>query len=88
MLQRPESCIGCALNDKATGFSQPEGHGSIGVLMFGEALGESEARDGLPFRPYAQAGSLLERVIKISGFDRQQFRIFNMVNCRPPRDYL
>lgn len=70
------------------GFSVPEGNGTLGVFIFGEALGEHEAREGKPFRPYAQAGSLFERVIRMCGFDRQQFRIFNTVNCRPPRDFL
>jgi uracil-DNA glycosylase family 4 len=88
MLSRPFECRGCALDDKATGFSQPEGLGSLGVLVFGEALGASEARDGKPFRPYAQAGSLLERTIGMCGLDRQQFRLYNIVNCQPPRDWL
>jgi uracil-DNA glycosylase family 4 len=87
-LEKPEACAGCALYDKGTGFTNPEGHGALGVLIVGEAAGENEVRDGLPFRPFAQAGSLLERVIKISGFDRMQFRIANMCQCRPPRDYL
>lgn len=88
MLRRPAECFGCELNEKAMGFSEPEGHGTLGLLCFGEALGENEARDGLPFRQYAQAGSLLERVIRMCGLDRQQLRLYNMVNCRPPRDWL
>lgn len=88
MLQRPSECYGCPLNDKAMGFSRPEGLGTLGVLALGEALGEDEARDGLPFRPYAQAGSQLERILKMCGYDRQQFRLFNIVNCRPPRNFL
>lgn len=88
MLIRPPECRGCPLDEIAMGFSQPEGNGTLGVFIFGEALGEHEARDGKPFRPYAQAGSLFERVIKMCGFSREQFRIFNIVNCRPPKDYL
>lgn len=90
MLIRPPECRGCPLDRQAgtQGFSQPEGNGTLGVFIFGEALGEREAREGKPFRPYAQAGSLFERVVKMCGLDRQQFRIYNIVNCRPPRDYL
>ena len=72
----------------ATGMCSPEGTGSIGVLILGEALGEAEANDGLPFRPYAQAGSLLERAIRRAGFDRRQFVLWNTVPVRPPNNYL
>jgi uracil-DNA glycosylase family 4 len=88
MLKKPSECAGCPLETQGLGFSYPEGHGTLGVLMMGEALGENEARDGKPFRPYAQAGSLLERVIKMCGYDRMQFRLSNVIQCRPPRDFL
>lgn len=67
---------------------QPEGTGSSGVLILGEAGGRNEANDGLPFRPYAEAGSVLERAFRLAGVDRQQFTIANVVNYRPPNDWL
>src|SRR5262249_54420149 len=73
---------------RATGFSQPEGKGTLGVLILGEALGEAEARDGLPFRPYAPAGSILDRAIRRSGFARDQFVLWNVVPVRPPNNWL
>lgn len=85
---KPESCQGCPLCDKGRSFSIPEGTGSLGVLIVGEALGDHEAREGLPFRPYARAGSILERVIRASRLDRKQFAIWNVVACRPPNDWL
>jgi uracil-DNA glycosylase family 4 len=54
----------------------------------GEGGGENERSDGLPFRPYAEAGSVLERAIKRSGAAREQFRIFNTINCQPPGNKL
>lgn len=51
------TCVGRFWGDK---LAVPEGSGSSGVMLFGEALGEHEEKDQLPFRPYAQAGSLLE----------------------------
>ena len=57
-------------------------------MLVGEALGDHEAREGLPFRPYAPAGSVLERVIRASRLDRKQFAIWNVVACRPPNDWL
>lgn len=71
-----------------TGFSQDEGSGTNGVLVVGEALGQNEDADGLPFRPQAQAGSLLERAFKRCGLSRGQFRISNTIRCRPPHDIL
>jgi uracil-DNA glycosylase family 4 len=100
-LPKPEQCRGCPgdswqhvipgtklLTPPRTGFSQSEGHGTNGVLVVGEALGANEDADGLPFRPQAPAGSLLERAFKRCGYDRSNFRITNIVRCRPPNDYL
>lgn len=72
----------------AKSWSDPEGTGSIGVLILGEALGDSEARDHLPFRPYAPAGSVLERAIRRAGYTRDQFVIHNVVPVQPPHNYL
>ena len=76
------------METRGIGFSRPEGTGANGVLAVGEGLGFNEAKDSLPFRPYAEAGSVLERGFKRSGFDREQFRLFNTVNCHPPKDWL
>jgi len=67
----------------------PEGTGSSGVCAVGEALGEKEEIDRLPFRPYAEAGGVLERAIRlIPGLDRQQLLISNVVWYRPPNNWL
>lgn len=88
ILNRPDYCLPCSLNKVATGFSDPEGYGTNGVLALGESLGYNEAIDGLPFRPYAQAGNVLEKAFKKAGFDRKQFGIANIVQCHPPSDSL
>lgn len=72
----------------ATGFCSPEGTGSNGVLILGESLGEAEAEDGLPFRPSAPAGSVLERAIRRAGFDRREFVLWNVVPVHPPKNWL
>jgi uracil-DNA glycosylase family 4 len=72
----------------ATGYCDPEGTGANGVLILGEACGESEARDHLPFRPYAPAGAVLERAIRRCGFSRSQFVLFNVVPVQPPKNWL
>jgi len=66
----------------------PEGTGALRVLILGEACGDAEAWDGLPFRPHGAAGSLLERAITRSGFARDQFVLHNVVPTQPPHNYL
>lgn len=78
---KPQECRGCPLEHDGTGFAIPDGTGSLRVLILGEALGPNEAKDGLGFRPYAPAGSVLERAFRSCGFSRPQFVIFNIVNC-------
>lgn len=82
-LSKPVDCMGCPLETEGTGFSIPEGKGTLGVLMIGEALGYHEAKDGLPFRPWAPAGSVLERAIRQCGYSREQFALWNLIGCKP-----
>lgn len=70
------------------GFCRPEGTGANGVMLLGEALGDAEADEGLPFRPGAPAGSVLERAIRRLGMNREQFVLWNTVPVQPPKNYL
>lgn len=93
-MTKPDGCIGCPLYHISDGFSSPEGTGSNGVAIIGEALGYNEYQDGLPFRPHAQAGSKLEDAFRILTHElgrkvvRSQFLLYNLVNCHPPGDKL
>jgi uracil-DNA glycosylase family 4 len=87
-MQKSPLCVGCPLEFLGESFSEPEGSGSLGVLVLAEALGENEARDGLPLRPYAQSGSVFTRALRRAGYSRDQFTLFNTVNCRPPGNLL
>jgi len=54
-------------------------------LMFvGEAPGEDEDRQGLPF--VGRAGQLLTRIIEAIGLTREQVYIANVVKSRPPEN--
>src|SRR5271157_4819879 len=88
MRQRPPSCDGCPCYAHGTDFSAIEGTGSLGVMIVAEASGEMEARDQLPLRPYAPAGSLLERTFRRMGYDRKQFALTNTLRCRPRNNWL
>jgi uracil-DNA glycosylase family 4 len=73
----------------ARGFSRIEGTGSNGVLILGEAMGEQELNDGgYPFRPWAPAGSVLERAIRRAGWSRESFLIWNAIPTHPPGNNL
>lgn len=85
---KPAGCLGCQLQSHGNDFSAVEGTGSNGVLLVGEASGEMEARDQLPFRHYAPAGSVLERCLRRMGLDRQQFATTNCCRCRPRHNFL
>jgi len=69
-------------------FIRAEGTGRNGILLCGEAGGEQEAKTGLPFRPEAEAGSVLERVFYRSGIKRGDCTVTNLVPYRPPRNWL
>lgn len=84
MLQKPKACIGCTLYTESKGFSNPEGRGTNKVLIIGESLGSNEVMDALPFRPYAEAGSVLQTVFRILGYERTNFALWNMIGCQPP----
>lgn len=65
-----------------------EGLGKTGVMIIGEAPGESEGIKGLPFRPEAPAGRILEKAITRLGFKREDFWLSNIVDRRPPNNWL
>ena len=85
---KPETCVGCALHSHGTDFTQIEGTGSLGLMCIAEASGEAEARDGLPLRPYAPAGSLFERTLRRMSVDRSQLFVSNCIRCRPRNNWL
>lgn len=88
MLNKPLACVGCTLYTESKGFSVPEGRCSNKVLIVGESLGSNEVMDNLPFRPYAEAGSVLQTVFRILGYERTNFGMWNMIGCQPPYNAL
>lgn len=85
---KPSSCRDCACHSHGSDFSQIEGTGSSGVMYVGEASGEHEQRDQLPFRPYAPAGGVLERTLRRMAIDRQSLSVTNVLRCRPRNNWL
>jgi uracil-DNA glycosylase family 4 len=86
MLSKPLSCKGCPLELLGEGFMQPDGRGTSGVALVGEALGEDEADSGKPFQ--GRAGNLLNNALTRAGIDRGSLTILNAIQCRPPENKL
>lgn len=82
----PSCPTSCALYSKGSGFALTDGTGSSGVLLLGEAIGESEARMSKPF--CGDAGLMLGQVLHRLGYRREAFLITNRTNCRPPQNWM
>ena len=79
-------CAGCSLETAGWGFALASGPAHARLLLIGESLGAEEAIAGEPF--YGSAGGVLSRILVRAGINRDHVRIHNVVNCRPPNDYL
>lgn len=79
---------GCALKKTATHLVFGQGSRTARIMLIGEAPGENEDRQGLPF--VGPAGQLLDRMLGAIGLDRhsddpaKSVYITNMLPWRPP----
>lgn len=79
---------GCALKKTATNLVFGMGNPQARIMLVGEAPGENEDRQGLPF--VGPAGQLLDRMLAAIGLDRhaddpaKAVYITNMLPWRPP----
>ena len=76
------TCTRCRLSAGRTQVVFGDGTGRSGVMFIGEGPGFHEDKQGLPF--VGAAGQLLNRLLGEVGLSRQDVRIVNVVNCRPP----
>lgn len=58
------------------------GNPNARVVVIGEAPGENEAKQGIPF--VGKAGNLLTNILAAAGFPRESVFITNTIKCRPP----
>ena len=61
-----------------------DGRPGVELCFIGEAPGEDEDRQGLPF--VGAAGQLLNKIIEACGMKREEVYIMNVLRCRPPRN--
>jgi DNA polymerase len=76
------ACRRCRLAEQRTNAVPGEGHPDTEVLFVGEGPGQNEDRLGRPF--VGAAGSLLEELLGLIGWRREDVFITNVVKCRPP----
>jgi len=81
---RIHTCLKCPLGKTRTKFVFGTGNPDAQVVFVGEAPGEQEDKQGLPF--VGPAGHLLTRMIEAAGIPRDTVFIANVLKCRPPNN--
>ena len=76
------ACVGCELHSGRTRAVPGAGNPDAGLVLIGEAPGQAEDRQGLPF--VGPSGQLLTDILKAIGFARDEVYICNILKCRPP----
>ncbi len=75
-------CTRCPLGHTRNRFVFGSGNPEAGIMFVGEAPGEEEDRQGLPF--VGPAGRFLTRIIEAMELSREEVYICNVLKCRPP----
>jgi len=78
------SCQKCGLHKSRTNVVFGKGSHDAKIMFIGEAPGESEDREGLPF--VGRAGKLLDRYMTVFDFTLDNVYIANILKCRPPQN--
>ena len=77
-------CTGCRLAAGRTKAVPGEGSPDTEVVFVGEGPGQNEARQGRPF--VGAAGNLLQELLGMIGWRRDDVFNTNLVKCRPPNN--
>lgn len=75
-------CLRCQLGEKRKNFVFGSGNPHADIMFVGEAPGEEEDLQGLPF--VGRAGQLLTKMIESIKLSREDVYITNVLKCRPP----
>ncbi len=80
-----KKCAPCPLGLKTThNFVSGCGNPETKFMLIGEAPGQHEDEQGLPF--VGKSGMLLTKTLACLGIDRKDIFITNIVKCRPPNN--
>lgn len=77
-------CAACALSKTRKNVVFGSGNPTASLMFIGEAPGEEEDNQGLPF--VGRAGQLLTKIIEAMGLKREDVYIANILKCRPPHN--
>lgn len=77
-------CTKCALSGTRHHVVFGAGNPCADLMFVGEAPGEEEDKQGLPF--VGRAGQLLTKIIEAMGLKREDVYIANILKCRPPNN--
>ncbi len=86
MQPKPATCAGCPLEKSGWGWVPPSGPPASRVLFVGESPGRVEAQTGVPF--VGPAGGKFNHFLYRLGRSRDDYRVHNVISCRPPNDKL
>ena len=78
------ACDRCRLSQGRTNAVPGEGNPDTEVVFVGEGPGQNEDRQGRPF--VGAAGGLLQELLGMIGWARDDVFITNVVKCRPPNN--
>lgn len=82
--QRCENCDKCRLCETKTNTVFGVGNKNAKLMFVGEAPGESEDLQGIPF--VGAAGKLFDKYLSAVGISRDEVYIANILKCRPPKN--
>ena len=77
-------CTACRLHKSRTHAVPGEGDLRAALMFIGEAPGETEDREGRPFR--GRSGKFLDLLLARIGLTREEIFITGSVKCRPPHN--
>ncbi|MEW5693190.1 MAG: uracil-DNA glycosylase [Candidatus Hydrogenedentota bacterium] len=79
-----KECRDCSLYKKRNNVVPGAGSRNSKLLIVGEAPGEQEDLQGVPF--VGAAGELLTKILNSIGIKRENIYITNIIKCRPPNN--
>lgn len=80
--EKINGCLNCKLGAGRISFVYGTGNPETRIVFVGEAPGEQEDKQGLPF--VGAAGKLLTDLLGTIGLTRDDIFICNVIKCRPP----